>query len=66
MNAAYIILRAEERERGRNYVIASLVPRPSLLYAIIIRATFVPLDMRGPGRFYHVSDVEGREKVERT
>ena len=47
----------------------SLVPRPTPATRIFIVRNLGPHDMkcgRGPGRFYHMSDVKGREKVERT
>ena len=42
--------------------VASSPGPPRYIYAFIIRATFEPLDIE---RAWHVSDVEGREKVYR-
>ena len=44
----------------RDVVLVSQVPRPSFPSLAVWKSG------RGPGIIYHVSDVEGREKVERT
>ena len=62
-NIIYVFLTDMLQLRG----IITLSPRLSMLHGIIIDELKPDqLSRRQPGECYHVSDIEGREKVDRT